>query len=59
MHTISELGHTGDVLASVHAMHLVVQKMEQEKIDTDSSRRTIRALTMKSKAWEEPPKKEN
>lgn len=35
MHTISELGHTGDVLAASHAMFEMLKKMEAEKITGD------------------------
>lgn len=32
MHTISETGHTGDVLASVHALHALIEHMEFLKL---------------------------
>ena len=35
MHTISETGHTGDVLAALHAVHGLVEMMESEGIDRD------------------------
>jgi len=31
MHTVSELGHTGDVLASVHALHAALGELANEK----------------------------
>ena len=33
MHTISETGHTGDVLAALHALHALLEKMETEAVD--------------------------
>lgn len=33
MHTISETGHTGDVLAALHALHALLENMETEAID--------------------------
>ena len=34
MHTISEPGHTGDVLASIHALHALLQLMESRGLST-------------------------
>ena len=35
MHTVSELGHTGDVLASVHAIHGVLEKIGSGGLGAD------------------------
>jgi endoglucanase len=38
MHTISETGHTGDVLASVHALARMLQRMDDERVDANTLR---------------------
>lgn len=38
MHTISESGHTGDVLAAVHGVAELIRKMEQEKTTAEDFR---------------------
>jgi putative aminopeptidase FrvX len=38
MHTISETGHTGDVLASIYAITHTLQEMDSEGVDADSFR---------------------
>ena len=35
MHTVSELGHTGDVLCAIHAMHGLVEGMEKSKLNAE------------------------
>lgn len=36
MHTISETGHTGDVLASIYALDAAIAKMEQDALTAES-----------------------
>lgn len=36
MHTVSELGHTGDVLSAIHVMHGLVEVIEESKLDAES-----------------------
>lgn len=38
MHTISETGHTGDLLACVHGLEAALRKMDKEKVTSDSFR---------------------
>ena len=38
MHTISESGHTGDVLAAVHGMFHMLQAMEERKLTAEDFR---------------------
>ena len=35
MHTISEAGHTGDVLAAIHAIGKTLQQMDDDDVDVD------------------------
>ena len=35
MHTVSELGHTGDVIACIEALKGMLEDMSAEKIDRD------------------------
>jgi len=35
MHTISETGHTGDVLASIHALYQMLIRMDHDKLTAD------------------------
>ena len=35
MHTISECGHTGDVLCAVHVLHKFLKHIEENKIDSE------------------------
>jgi len=54
MHTISECGHTGDVLAAIHAMHGLVEKLETKGLNakellTDSHPRLDLAV---ERVWE-------
>lgn len=38
MHTVSEAGHTGDVIASIYGIARTVQRMDKEKINADHFR---------------------
>lgn len=38
MHTISESGHTGDVLACIHAMEATIRKIDKDKVTRDDLR---------------------
>ena len=38
MHTISESGHTGDVLACIHGMEATIRKMDKDNVTPDSFR---------------------
>lgn len=38
MHTISELGHTGDVLAATHVIAKLIQRMERDKVTAQDFR---------------------
>lgn len=40
MHTISETGHTGDVLAAVHGIHALLERFEREQVTADTLRQT-------------------
>ncbi len=38
MHTISECGHTGDVLACIHALEATIRKMDKSRVNAESFR---------------------
>jgi putative aminopeptidase FrvX len=38
MHTISESGHTGDVLACIHGLDAAIRKMDRDKVDAEAFR---------------------
>ena len=38
MHTISEIGHTGDVLACIHGLKAALQEMDRRKLSADDLR---------------------
>ena len=53
MHTISESGHTGDVLACIHGLDATIRKIDKDKLTPDSFRnghpRLDQVKTLKAK----------
>ena len=53
MHTISESGHTGDVLACIHGLDATIRKMDKDKVSSDDFRnghpRLDQVKTLKAK----------
>ena len=48
MHTISETGHTGDVLAAVYGIHALLERFERERVTADTLRNTHPRLDVAS-----------
>ena len=57
MHTISETGHTGDVLASVWALVHTLERMEKEKITVEDFKAShVRFDKVEAIGWKPAPK---